>query len=266
MRNRLLTLLTVFAVLSFATVSFAQDEEGDVFVPSAGSGYLIGPVGGINMVAYSTNSFAMLQSEPDCFTAKDGSAIQPWGGLSFELPLGSKYTNFLVIEALYDGLSSKFGADQTKVKETRQTKYNGVVRPGTVTTDLSANLAYMLVNVAYKYNFTEGPAPVGPGIQVGPSIGVKMSAKETKTVTVSAAPTPMSESGSQTVSNEADVVGAESLRIAMRGQFTYDIPLTPDWFFTPTVGYDFPVTKVEATRAWSASNMFGGVYFRYLVK
>ena len=132
--------------------------------------------------------------------------------------------NFIVGEVLYDSRSSKFST-QTSSATGIPTKLNGVVDPNSlVTTALSASLAYLEVDLAYKYNFTPGPAPVGPGIQVGPVVGIKTTANFDKTITVSATSGSESIGGGvqdQTVSSTSAITDASLLRIALRAAATY---------------------------------------------
>src|SRR5438477_13068077 len=106
MRNRVVALLAVVVALGFA----GSVEAQSVLVPTVQTGFLIGPIGGINLVAYNTDAFPVLNSEKSCFTAQNGSDIAPWGGLTFEYPLGNanELQNFIIVEALYDSKSSKF--------------------------------------------------------------------------------------------------------------------------------------------------------------
>ena len=121
--------------------------------------------------------------------------------------------------------------------------------------------------MAYKYNFTPGPSPVGPGLQVGPSIGIKMTSTLNKTVNVSASSgNAASPIASASVTSPSDVPNASGIRIALRAAFTYDLPFTQEWIATPTVGYDLPFTKVNTDYNWKASGLFAGVAFRYFVR
>ena len=265
MRSKLFLTAAVALFVGSMGVGGAQAQiGGGVLGPSAESGFLIGPIGGINLVAYSSNAFPIINSEPTCFTAQNGSGVAPWGGLTAEIPLGSLMQNFIVVEALYNSVSSPFTAQNGSVV-TRPTKLNGVEDlNSSVSTKLTADLNYLLVNLAFKYNFTEGPVPVGPGLQLGPSIGINTGAKLNKTVTVNASSGDQSAPDkSQTVTSPQTVTDASAIRIALRGQFTYDIPFSQSWIATPTIGYDLPVTKVESARSWSASAAFGGIAVRY---
>jgi hypothetical protein len=267
MRNRLFAFLTLAAI---GITSSASAQTGSVLVPTVQTGFLIGPIGGINLVAYSTDPFPVLNSEKSCFTALNGSDIAPWGGLTFEYPLGNanELQNFIIVEALYDSKSSKF-TSQSGSSQTTPTKKNGIEADGSVTTALDAQLNYLLINLAYKYNFTPGPSPVGPGIQVGPSIGIRMTSTLNKTVTVTASSgnqPPADKSATATVTSPSAVPNASGLRIALRAGVTYDIPFTQEWIATPTVGYDFPITKVNADYNWRASAVFAGIAFRYFVR
>ena len=264
MRNRLFSLL-ILAALGIASSASAQ--QGNVLNPIVQTGFLIGPIGGINLVAYNTDAFPILNSEASCFTAQNGSDIAPWGGLTFEYPLGNstELQNFIVVEALYDSKSSKFTSQNGST--TTPTKKNNVEADGSVTTSLDAQLAYLLINLDYKYNFTPGPSPVGPGFQVGPSIGIRMTSTLNKTVTVSASSgDPNNPVATATVTSPSAVPSASGIRLSLRAGVTYDIPFTQEWIATPTVGYDFPITKVNTTYNWRASAVFAGIAFRYFVR
>jgi hypothetical protein len=279
MKHFLLSLFLIATIAFFEIHSVAaQDLGGGVLNPETTGGFLIGPVGGVNLVSYKTNKFAILSSEPDCFTAENGSDVCFHVGLTAEFPLGETMQNFIVGEVLYDCKSSKF----TTANNTRTaipTKLNGVVVDGSVTTNETATLNYLLANVGYKYNFTTGPSPVGPGVQLCISVGIPISAALNKTVTVTASSgsQPPNDVNTKTSTSEVpvaqDATGsspavATSLRIAARAQFTYDIPLTDNgsWTATPTVGYDFPFTKVDdSNRSWSASSAYGAVALRYFI-
>jgi hypothetical protein len=267
MRNRLFLLLSAIAVLVVATGASAQN----IIHPEVQTGFLVGPIGGINLVAYNSDQFGILNLEPTCFLAQNGSDVAAWGGVSFEFPMGNpnELQSFIVGEVLYDSKSSKFsGLNNSAVGI--PTKMNGVVdQNSSVTTALSARLAYLEVNLAYKYNFTPGPAPVGPGIQVGPVVGIKMGANYTKTISVSATSGDANVGGgiaNQSVSATSADPTAAGLRIALRAAATYDLSFSPDWIATPTVGYDFPITKVDPNNNWRASALFAGIAFRYFIK
>jgi hypothetical protein len=265
MRSTFFLAVAVVMILGAMTADrLLAQVNGGVLGPGQESGFLIGPVGGINLVAYNSNAFPIINSEPTCFTAQNGSGAAPWAGLTAEIPLGSLMQNFIVIEALYNSQSSAFTANNGSVV-TRPTKLNGVEDPNSsVTTKLTANLNYFLVNLAFKYNFTEGPSPVGPGIQLGPSVGFKAGATLNKTVTVTASSGNSNNvEQSQTVTDPATVTDARGIRIALRGQFTYDIPFSQSWIATPTIGYDYPLTKVDQTRSWNAQAAYGGIAIRY---
>jgi len=267
MKHLLLSLLIVGAFMFVAGSVFAQ--TGDVLQPSEGTGWLIGPVGGINLVSYKTNTFAILSSEPSCFTAQNGSDIAPFFGITAELPTSASMQGFIIIDLLYDSKSSKFSTTSDSRTDI-PTKINGNVEPGNITTSETASLAYVSANVGYKYNFTEGPSPVGPGVQLTAGFGVPITSTLNKTVTVSAA-SPNGGTQQSLQTNAVPVKDAATgvspgIRIALRGQFTYDIPLSPAWIATPTVGYDLPVTKVDnSDKSWTASSAFAGVALRYFI-
>lgn len=254
-------------VLMTAGTASAQDD-GDVIDPVQPTGWLIGPIAGMNLVSYSTNAFPMIQEEANCFMAQNGSGVAPFFGLTAEFPLSLTYQNFIVGEVIFDSRQGKFTAEnEAAQRRTIITKKNGVEAEGSVETQASANLSYLLFNLAYKYNFTEGPSPVGPGIQIGPSIGMKMSSSITKDVTVRASSGDANSPQKTDATSVTDeITDAEGIRIALRAMATYDLPVSSLWVATPTLGYDLPITKVDKTREWSASGLFGGIAFRYLMK
>jgi hypothetical protein len=260
MNMKLLFALAFAGGLYIGSAHAQIGSETGVLFPEEEGGLLVGPVGGINLVSYTSSAFPILESEPECFQAQNGSDVAPFGGLTVAIPLGSGMQNFIIAEGIYDSKSSKF----TSINENRsdvKTKLDGVVGDGNVTTSLTADVAYFLMNVGYKYNFVEGPAPVGPGLQLVASMGLKVQNALNETVTVSAV------NGSATVTNSAANPTAKGMRIALRGQFTYDIPLSQTWIATPTAGYDLALSKVDdSQRDWKASSAFGGVAIRYLIK
>ncbi len=264
MKHYFLSLFIIGAFFFSANPLLAQ-TGGNVLEPTEGTGFLIGPMGGINLVSYKTASFAMLNSEPTCFTAQNGSDIAPFFGLDAMIPLSSTMQTFFILEALYDSKSSKF----TPTNNTRTnipTKINGNVQNGNITTTETASLAYLLINPGFKYNFTEGPSPVGPAIQLCASIGLKLTSTLNKTVSISAAAPTVNTTQQSTQTNSEAVTGAQGIRIGVRGQFMYDIPLSPEWIFSPLVGYDLPFTKVDNTdRAWTASSAYAGVALHYFL-
>ena len=265
MKKRFLSLLAIGFLCCYSTIGFAQTGEqtgsgGDVLMPTEYGGWLIGPVGGLNLVTYSTDKFPLLNSEPTCFEAQNGAGIAPFFGVSAEFPLNAEVMqNFIIVELLYDSKSAKF----TGINNSRDgvpTKLNGVEQLGSVTTEANANLAYLLFNVGYKYNFVQSPTPVGPGIQLTLNAGIRMSSTIKKTVTLDAAVV-----GSQTLTSTEDVVDPAAIRFGLRGQFTYDLPLTESWVATPFGGYDLPFTKVESVKNWSASSAYVGIAVRALI-
>jgi hypothetical protein len=270
MRNRLFLILSAFIVLGLSQQAMAQG----VLTPQVQAGFLVGPVGGINLVAYNSAAFPVLNEEPTCFQAQNGSDIAPWGGLSLEFPLGNanELQSFIVGEVLYNSQSSKFTSVNLAQAATPTKLNDHVDGASTVQTSLAAQLSYLTIDLAYKYNFTPGPSPIGPGIQVGPSVGIKMASTFNKTVTVSAIDPNATADGQakvQTVTAPSAISGASALRIALRAQFTYDLSFSPDWIATPTAGYDFPITRVDdnaAGRNWRSSAVFAGIYFRYFIR
>lgn len=268
MRKQFLAAVALSALLFGSSQASAQIAGGGVLRPEDEGGFLIGPIGGLNVVSYNTGAFPMIQSEADCFTAQNGSGIAPWGGITAALPLGVNMQNFVIGEVIFDSRSGKFTAENSSAaRPPVQTKKDGVEAEGLVETAASADLSYLLINLAYKYNFVEGPSPVGPGIQIGPSIGMKLSSKINKDITIRAS--SGNQANPQKVDNTTatdEITDAETLRIAIRGMATYDIPFNQSWIATPVVGYDFPVTKVDKSRDWTAQGIFAGVAFRYFIK
>lgn len=273
MRNRLILLLSAFAAMvAISTQGFAQ---GNIIKPEVQTGFLVGPIGGINLVAYNTDVIPVLNLEPTCFNVHNGSDIAAWGGVSVEFPMGNpnELQSFIIGEVLYDSKSSKF-TNGTNAAAAIPTKLNGYYYSNSsVQTSETATLAYFEVNLAYKYNFTPGPSPVGPGIQAGPVIGINATAKYNKTVTVtSVSPnaTANEQSVVQSVTNSTNVNSngdnLQTLRIALRAAATYDLSFSNEWIATPIVGYDFPITKVESNYNWRASALFAGIAFRYFIK
>jgi hypothetical protein len=265
MKKKLISCVLACATLCGADMASAQDFAPGVLIPESGGGFLIGPIGGINLVTYGTAAFPILNSEPGCFMAENGSGVAPFAGITAELPLGSGMQNFIILEAIYDSKSSSFSSDNANRTDV-PTKVDGNTGPGNIETSVNADLSYMLINLGYKYNFVEGPAPVGPGLSLVIATGIKLASTLNKTVTVSAV-TVSAVTGSSTVTESSEVDGASGIRLSLRPMFTYDIPLSSTWIATPTVGYDLPLTKVDDTaREWTAGGAWAGVAVRYFIQ
>ena len=267
--------LLSFAIAgAFILQSCGSSQKSGVLNPEEAGGWLIGPVGGVNLISYKTDQFDILSSEQNCFTAKNGSDVCFHAGLTAEIPLDqNNMQNFIIAEALYDCKSSKF----TTANNTRTsipTKLNGIVANGTVTTDETATLNYGLINLGYKYNFTTGPSPVGPGVQLCLSAGIPLTVTLNKTVTVSASSGQPPQGSVNQKTNSVGVPDASDgvttgIRFAIRAQFDYDIPLTGDgsWTLTPAAGYDQPFTKVDnSAKNWTASAAYGSIAIRYMIR
>jgi hypothetical protein len=262
MKRSFIVCVVALAGLLATGSAMAQGFKPGILEPETEGGILIGPVGGLNLVSYATDKFPILSNEPGCFEAQNGTGAAPFAGLSVVVPLGNGMQNFVTVEAIYDSKSSKFTSENASRTDV-PTKVGGQIGPGNVETKVTADLNYMLINLGYIYNFVEGPAPVGPNVQVTFSTGINMTTTLNKTVTVSAV------TGSQTVTEAVDVPAdeKESLRFALRAQFGYDIPLSSNWIATPHAGYDLGLTKADKTaKNWKASSAYAGVYVRYLLQ
>lgn len=266
MKKRILSLITAGVLLLAAGLVHAQDEEqgkgGDVLMPTEVGGWLIGPIGGLNLVTYSTDKFPILNLEPTCFEAQNGSDVAPFFGVSALLPLNAEVMqNFILAEVIFDSKSSKFTA-LNAAGVSVPTKLDGVEAPGTVNTTASANLTYVMLNLGYKYNFTPSPTPVGPSVQAAISVGMRLSSSITKNVEVSAA------SGQKSVAADVAVDGSSAIRLSLRAMFAYDIPITDTWVASPTAGYDLALSTVNSAAVpgnWRASGAFVGIAVRALV-
>src|ERR1017187_171062 len=147
MRTRLFLLLSAFMLLG---ISREQANAQGVLTPQVQAGFLVGPVGGINLVAYNSDAFPVLNEEPSCFQAQNGSGVAPWGGISLEFPRGNanEMQSFIVGEVIYNSQSSNF-TPVSGAKAATPTKLNGYVdNNSNVSTALSAQLSYLTINLA----------------------------------------------------------------------------------------------------------------------
>ena len=229
-----------FVALAVASPSpiYAQDSSRVTF--------LIGPIGGYNDVAYNTDLFPILNSEPSYYEVENGTGQRFFFGLSFNLPLDTGLHNFFVFEALYDSKSGDFG-NLTSTRAGSDPSYY-----------LSSSLSYLLINVGYKFNFWSGQMPKGLGVQLCLSAGIKTSSIFDMTIKITgASPTSYIYPSS--------VTSASALRIALRPELTYDIPFATRWLLTPSIGYDAPLTKVDAAENWWANSLYGAIALRYAI-
>src|SRR4051812_4139888 len=107
----------------------------------------------------------------------------------------------------------------------------------TMSASIAAILSYYAVNIGFKHNFSDAPVPCGLGAQLGFAIGLakhkEFEITETK--------------NSLTARSIRAINSAMGIRLSMRPELLYDFPLTQDFLFTPLVGYDYPITKVDNT-------------------
>ncbi|HEX5315617.1 MAG TPA: hypothetical protein VFX22_03115, partial [Candidatus Kapabacteria bacterium] len=111
------------------------------------------------------------------------------------------------------------------------------------------------MNIGYKYNLRSDSIPNGLGIQLCMSIGVKYESDFWKSVS----------SNSDMAISASSITTAQTLRLALRLEPTYDVPLNHAWVLTPFVGYEFPLTQVDPTEIWTASALYGGLALRYTI-
>jgi hypothetical protein len=232
-----ISVLAAFSVLVSASSIWAQ---------SSGPRILIGPIGGYNNVAYNTDVFPILNSEPSYYEVENGTGHGFFFGLSCNLPLDTGLHNFFVLEALYDSKPGDF------------TNLNGSRVGSDSSYFLSASLSYLLINVGYKFNFWSGAMPKGLGVQLCLSVGIKTSSIFDKTITTTgASPTSYVYPSS--------ITSASVLRLALRPELSYDIPFATRWLLTPSIGYDAPLTKVDAAENWRANSLYGAIALRYAI-
>ncbi len=226
-------------VIIFCSIIFIRDTRAQ------SPGILIGPIGGVNLVSYQTAEFGISNTEPTKWTAQNGSGTDPFWGLSLLFPI-SRPSNpyFLVVEGLYDSKSAAFTTFSSGAAE-------------------SAELSYILLNIGVKHNFFSSSMPSGLGLQVCLSLGYRYEANLHQVYDSTAFPNQYPE-GVTTIESATD---ADELRIAIRAEATYDIPLysNPGIVLTPAVGYDEPLTQVDPDNNWTASSLYFSLSLRFLL-
>lgn len=219
-------------------------------------GFLIGPVGGVNFTAYTTDKFN-IASPPSEIIALNGDGSGASLGINLEFPLASNLHHFFIVEALLDSKAGDF------------ISINGMAAyPDTPVTNMtafvseSASLLYLLLNVGYKFNFVSGEQlPVGLALQFCMSLGLNVGSHITKTVTYYTTSIGFHD---QTFVEPID--GVRAVRMALRPELLYDIPLTSSLLLTPGVGFDYPLTQVDRSRAWIANSAYAGIALHFAVE
>jgi len=210
--------------------------------------FLIGPMADYNFVSYRTDAFPTLDDYPTSFLVQNGTGRGYFAGLSAEDPLSAKMRHFLIFEVGYDTKPATFTSISGGPPDT-MLSFNS--------TTLSTELSYVMVNVGYKYNLRADSIPNGLGIQLCLSIGIKHEAN----FVWDYSPRPPN----YPVGDATSITDADALRLALRPELTYDLPLTEAWILTPFVGYETPLTKVNADENWTASAWYGGLALRYAI-
>ena len=246
-----MAVFSAFCVLFTVSTLWAQDSSKVKF--------LIGPIAGYGSVAYNTNEFPALPSRPTFFIEENGWAPSHFFGISAQIPVISGMDKFLILEAVYDSKSANFSSGA------------GMANDSLI--NLSASLSYVLLNVGFKYNFFDTSAittPKGFGIQAMVSFGWAITHTFTTYydsvvwVNTNTYPPFYTTNPHSTVSN---IDGLNQIRIALRTDLTYDIPISSSWLLTPYAGFDIPLTKVDNTsRDWTASSVYVALALRFQVR
>ncbi|HET6400214.1 MAG TPA: hypothetical protein VFH95_02350 [Candidatus Kapabacteria bacterium] len=162
--------------------------------------------------------------------------------------------DFLVLEGIYDSRAGDF---------TSITSSNA----GDSAMWLSTSLTYALLNVGFKYNMVSDGLPSMFGIKVCASFGWAVADEfltRKDSIVANQGYPGYSVVKSQTIASEIN--GLNELRIAIRAELTYDIPLGTQWILTPFVGFDTPLTKVDNTdRNWTTRSVYGAVALCYRI-
>ena len=217
-----------------------------------------GPIGGINFNQYKTASFPFPYFEPVPISEQGESGRDLFLGISVEFPLGRSNQSMLVEEVLYDSKNASFNPGSAKDVDLKNFFFPG--QRGDLSTTLSATLSYLIVATGFKYNFIESSTPSGPGIQLLLYVGYNTSANFTEHIDVVTAPDAHGMQGEQGVTVMDAIDGANKVRLGLRGEISYDIPLNGNILLTPIVGYDLPLTKVDNTnRSWTATSIYAGI-------
>ncbi len=236
-----------------AQVAHAQDS-------TARPRFLIGVMGGYNQEFYRSNAFPILNSVPDDFLAQNGSGHGYFWGANYEDPLSQEMHHFFILEVGYASKPGTFtlhssspwpdtiGVDPLSGSQPHDT----VVA---ITAEaLTATLSYIYVNIGYKFNFRSDTLPNGFGVQLCFSVGIKAGATFRKTITAA---------GFGSVTSAISVTTAQALRLALRPEITYDLPLNESFILTPFVGFDYPLTQVDQPEDWTVSSAYGGMALRF---
>ncbi|MFI5202142.1 MAG: hypothetical protein ACHQNE_07130 [Candidatus Kapaibacterium sp.] len=230
-----------------------------IFIPSlhaqaSRTGILLGAAGGYQGVVYNTNAFSVPLSKPGFFVVQSGSAGTQFFGLTAEIPLSSGMDDFLVLEGIYDSRSGDF-ASMTRVNSGDSSMW------------LSTSLAYALLNIGFKYNMVSHGLPSMFGLKVCASFGLAVHDEffmHQDSVAANQGYPGYSVVKSQTIASEID--GLNEFRIAIRAELTYDIPVGTRWIFTPYVGFDTPLTKVDNTdRNWTTRSVYAALALLYRI-
>ncbi|HZK75513.1 MAG TPA: hypothetical protein VFD13_01280 [Candidatus Kapabacteria bacterium] len=216
--------------------------------------FLICAVGGYNLVTYTTDAFPTLNSEPQFYLVQNGSGKGSFFGVRGELSLGGNLQDFLLAEVSYDMVSADFT--------------NLTIRAAGNDTGfyLSGSLSYFLINVGLKHNFWSGPTPNGLGLQLCGSFGLIGNDDFGHTELVYTSPSSNVLSHKVGPDPIPIASAAELIRIALRAEITYDIPLLSDWLLTPSIGYDAPLTKVDPSLNWRAGGLYFGLAVEYMFR
>ncbi len=241
---------------------FGQSETGDTHssmesLHPAQHTVWFGVIGGINYNQYQTASFNYPGIDPVVIPESGESGKAMLLGISCEIQLGRNNLGFLVEEVLYDSKNASFSPGSAKNISLDNFSFPG--QRGDISTSLNASLSYLIVATGYKYNFIRSSSPYGPGIQLTIYAGINLSGDLNQDIYSETYPDSKGYRNWQEVTFPG-AFNPNLIRLGMRGQISYDIPVSGNMLVTPLIGYDLPFTKVDnSDKSWSASSIFAGI-------
>jgi hypothetical protein len=236
----------------------ASDQVRAQEASTASWGFGIGVIGGVNLVAYDTRPFPMIDTLPEYFVAINGSGSTHILGVSCELPISLSHRSSVIIDLLTDSKSSRITAIAGARMISNERRITNV--------SMSTDLDYLMISASFKYALLTGDMPNGPAIQLSAGAGFVTSGHFDKIVDYGWRDSATGMEHHETEKFSEPISGIHSIRVDWRAGFIYDIPISDKLIITPQVSMNYPFTEVDRSRSWRAKSLMLGLAIRYWVR
>ncbi len=274
MKQRLLTLIFLFAISSFAGNVLAQDFDNPLAPTEKGTKVLLGPCAGINNVTHAADKLATFAGDKYCPYFDGGTGNGFYFGLTYEYPFGKPAETISsiiarVIYSSYNGSMSIAGDEYPSLVESVDNPNNYEVIRSATRHDLDVKYSVAAIEIMYKQNFMK-EYPLG--ITAGPTIEIPLTNDVYQTYKIVKPDNAQfrvnekynyKDNYRTVVLKDGPIDNAVGVRIGLKFGLQYEIILGEGLYVVPALYYNYSITKVKSDEDWRINLFQFGADLRY---